>query len=70
MSEKQNKQDRNPVEDQESNLNPDQTHGSDVIGGNTGRAGGDSDVVGSSSDLGPDTDTAARESATGGGEVY
>jgi hypothetical protein len=70
MPERQNSKDRNPGEDQESNLNPDRTQGSDVIGGNAGRASGDSDVVDSSSDLGPDTDTASRESASGSGEVY
>ena len=69
MSRSQNRDDRQAEGDQESNVNPDQSSGSDVIGGNEGRAGGASDVVGSSSDLGPDAGTASRQ-PTGGGEVY
>jgi hypothetical protein len=69
MSRRQNRSDKNAESDQESNLNPDQSGASDVIGGNEGRAGGSKDVVGSSSDLGPDTDTASRQ-PDGGGEVY
>lgn len=69
MSRRQNRSDRNAERDQESNLNPRQPDGTDVIGGHEGRAGGVSDVVGSSSDLGPDTGTAPRQ-PDGGGEVY
>ena len=69
MSRRQNRKDKNAERDQESNLNPHQPDGSDVIGGSEGRAGGASDVVGSSSDLGPDTGTAPGQ-PSGSGEVY
>ena len=70
MSRRQNRSDKNAEGDQESNVNQGQSGESDVIGGGgEGRAGGSSDVVGSSSDLGPDTGTGSRQ-PDGGGEVY
>jgi hypothetical protein len=70
MSKRQNRGDRNAGADQETDVNQGQSGGSDVIGSGTeGRASGNSDVVGGSSDLGPDTGKASRQ-PDGGGEVY
>ena len=68
MSEPQDRKDRDQGENQQADLNPGQSDGSDVVSGGQGRASGSSDAV-SSSDLGPDIGTAPHQ-PDGGGEVY
>jgi len=68
MADRQNRTEPGQGEEQAADLNPDRTDGSDVVGGSAGRSGGGSDVVGSSSDLGPDPGAAPTQPV--GGEVY
>jgi hypothetical protein len=68
MSEPQDGKDHGQEENQQADLNPIESDGSDVVSGGEGRASGSSDAV-SSSDLDPDTGTAPHQPG-GGGEVY